>query len=156
MGQKLSQKLAMLSWILLALVGALTLFSALASMSVAYFQDDDPMGGVMPLSELAGDRADIATMLRARRGTSAAFGAGYGLLFLIITLVPYRRGDIWAWWSLLVATLTVSGIILLRTPVLGTHLGLGAATIPLGVCIVALLLDVSRLRAGEPPAGERI
>lgn len=144
----MSQKLTMLSWILLALVGALTLFSAMASMSVAYFQDDDPMGGVVSLSELAGERADVATMLRARRGTSAAFGAGYGLLFLIITLVPYRRGDVWAWWSLLVATLLVSGMILMRTPMLGTHLGLGAANIPLGVCIVALLLDVSRLKSG--------
>ncbi len=142
----MGQKLKMLSWILLALVGALTLFSALASVSVAYFQADDPMGGVMPLSELAGDRADVATVIRARRGTAAAFGAGYGLLFLIITLVPYRRGDVWAWWTLLIATVVVSGMILLRNPMLGTNLGLGAANIPLAVCIVALLLDVSRLK----------
>jgi hypothetical protein len=143
----MSQKLRMLSWVLLSLVGALTLFSALTSMSVAYFQDDDPMGGVMPLSELAGDNGDIETMLRARRGTAAAFAAGYGLFFLVVAAVPYRRGDVWAWWSLLVATIVVSGIILLRQPMLGTNLGLGAATIPLAVGIVALLLDVSRLKS---------
>ncbi len=143
----MSSKLKMISWILLALVGGLTLFASLASVSVAYFAEDDPMGNVMPLSELAGERADVATMLRARRGTAAAFGAGYGLLFLVIALVPYRRGDVWAWWAILAGTIVVSGIILLRNPVLGTNLGLGAANIPLAVCVVALLLDVSRVRS---------
>ena len=142
----MASKLRMLSWILLALVGGLTLLGALASVSVAYFQEDDPMGGVMPLSELAADHAEVATMLRARRGTSAAFGAGYGLLFLVIVLIPYRRGELWAWWSLLLATLVTSGIILLRKPILGTNLGLGAATIPIAVVVIALLLDVSRLK----------
>lgn len=143
----MGSKLKLLSWILLALVGALTLFSSFASLGVAYFQGDDPMGGVMPLSELAGERADVETMLRARRGTAAAFGAGYGLLFLIVAVVPYRRGDVWAWWAILAGTLTVSGIILLRKPMLETNLGLGAATVPLAVCIVALLLDASRLKS---------
>lgn len=155
MSEELGQKLAMVSWILLALVGALTLFSAVASLGTAYFQADDPMGGAIRLSELAGDRADVATVIRARRGTAAAFAAGYGLLFLVIALVPYRRGDVWAWWSLLIATVLVSGMILLRKPVLETNLGTGAANIPLAVCVVALLLDVSRLkeaRARRPPS----
>ena len=142
----MGSKLKMLSWVLLALVGGLTLLGALASVGVAYFQADDPMGGVMPLSELAGDNAAIATMLRARRGTSAAYGAGYGLLFLIIAVVPYRRGDVWAWWAILLGTVLTAGIILLRNPLLGTNLGLGAATIPLAMCAIALLLDVSRLK----------
>ena len=142
----MGSKLKLLSWILLTLVGGLTVFGALASMSVAYFQDDDPMGGVMPLSELADGRSDVETMLRARRGTSAAFGVGYGLLFLIIAVFPYRRGDVWAWWAVLASTIVVSGIILLRKLMLGTNLGLGAATIPLAVVVVALLLDVSRIR----------
>ena len=143
----MSSKLKMLSWMLLAFVSGLTLFASLASVGVAYFAEDDPMGNVMPLSELAGDRDDVATMLRARRGTAAAYGAGYGLLFLIIALVPYRRGDVWAWWAILLATIVPCGIILLRKPMLGTNLGLGAATIPLAVCVIALLLDVSRVKS---------
>ena len=147
----MSSKLQMLSWLLLALVGGLTLFGSLASVGVAYFAEDELMGNSMPLSELAGDRADVATMLRARRGTAAAFGAGYGLLFLVIALVPYRRGDVWAWWTILAGTIVTCGIILLRNPVLGTNLGLVAANIPLAVCVVALLLDVSRIKAPELP-----
>jgi hypothetical protein len=87
------------------------------------------------------------TALKARRGTAAAFGAGYSLLFLILVLLPYRRGEIWAWWSILAGTLTVSAIILLRVPMLETRLGLGAAIPALVVVGLGLLLDVKRLRA---------
>jgi len=142
----MSSKLRMVSWILLTLVGALTVFGSLASMGVAYFQPDDQIGPIA-LSELTAERPDVAIALQARRGTAAAFGAGYGVLFLILTLVPYRRGDVWAWWALCFATIVVNGIILLRSPLLGTNLGLGAATIPVAVSIIALVLDVGRLKS---------
>ena len=138
-------KLRMVSWILLTLVGALTLIGSIASIGVAYFNDEDQIGPIA-LSELAGDRDDVATALQARRGTAAAFGAGYAILFLFITLVPYRKGEVWSWWAILVVTVAVNGLILMRVVTLGTNLGLGAATIPLAVCIVALLLDVGRLQ----------
>jgi hypothetical protein len=85
--------------------------------------------------------------LKARRGTAAAFGTGYSLIFLIVVLLPYRRGEVWAWWAILAGTLTVSGIILLRVPMLGTRLGLGAAVPALLVAGLGLLLDVKRLKA---------
>ena len=141
-------KLRMVSWILLTLVGALTLVGSLASMGVAYFSEDDQIGPVT-LAELAGDRNDVRTALQARRGTAAAFGAGYAILFLIITLVPYRQGQVWAWWAILIVTVVVNGIILMRVVSLGTNLGLGAATIPLAVCVIALLLDVGRLQSSS-------
>ena len=138
-------KLRMVSWMLLTLVGGLTLLGAGASMSVAYFTDDDQIGPIT-LAELTENRDDVATAIKARRATAAAFGAGYAILFLAIVLGPYRRGEVWAWWAILAVTLVVNGIILLRIVVLGTNLGLGAATIPLSVCVIALLLDVSRLK----------
>lgn len=146
----MSSKLRTVSWILLALVGALTLLASLASVGVAYFAEDDIIGGPsgINLSELAGERTEVVTALKARRGTAAAFGAGYALLFLIIVLVPYRRGDVWAWWAVLLGTLTVSGIVLLRLPLLGTNLGLAAAYPPLAVVALALILDAKRLKGG--------
>ncbi len=140
----MSTKLRMVSWILLTLVGGLTMFGSLASMSVAYFQSDDQIGPIT-LNELTSERADVATAIKARRGTAAAFAAGYAVLFLLITVIPYRRGDVWAWWALLMGALAANGIILLRAPLLGTSLGLGAAAIPAAVCVIALLLDVGRL-----------
>ena len=90
---------------------------------------------------------DLEIALRARRSTAAAFATGYALLFLTIVLVPYRKGEVWAWWALLIGTLATTGIILLRVSVLGTHLGLAAVTFPLALGVVALLLDAGRLKA---------
>lgn len=144
----MGSKLRTISWILLALLGALTLLSSVASVSVAYFQEDDLIGGPegISLSELVGDRPEITAALKARRGTAAAFGAGYAVLFLFIVLVPYRRGEPWAWWAVLVGTLVTAGVILLRVFLLQTQLGLGAAVLPLVVVAIALALDAGRLK----------
>ncbi len=143
----MSAKLKIVSWVLLTIVGSLTLLGSLGSVYVAYVADAKiDQIGTMNLSELAEGRKDLEIALRARRATAAAFATGYSLLFLTIVLVPYRRGDVWAWWTLLVGTLATTGIILMRVSVLGTNLGLGAATIPLAVGVVALLLDAGRLR----------
>ena len=143
----MGSKLKTASWILLTLIGALTLFGSLASVGVAYFgsTDDDQIGPVT-LTELTSDRPDITTALRARRGTAAAYAAGFAVLFLFVVLVPYRRGDVWSWWALLAGILVNTGIILLRRPILQTDLGLGAATIPLAVGVIALMLGAGRLR----------
>ena len=143
----MSAKLKIVSWVSLTIVGSLTLLGSLGSVYVAYVADAKiDQIGPMNLSELAEGRKDLEIALRARRATAAAFATGYSLLFLTIVLVPYRRGDVWAWWTLLVGTLATTGIILMRVSVLGTNLGLGAATIPLAVGVVALLLDAGRLR----------
>ena len=90
----------------------------------------------MNLSELAEGRKDLEIALRARRATAAAFATGYSLLFLTIVLVPYRRGDVWACGP--------SGRDARDDRYhshaglgIGTNLGLGAATIPLAVGVVA-------------------
>jgi len=68
------------------------------------------------------------------------------LLFLAVVLGPYRRGEVWAWKALLIAGLTQCVLVLLRIPILGTQLGVSAATTPVVVLVVGLLLDVGRLR----------
>ena len=139
-----------LSWILIALVSTLTLLLSLASMQVAYFAEDDPIGpasGPTMRSAIGESHPEAVPALRARRGTAAAYAAGYATLMLMIVLGPYRRGDVWAWWSVLAGTLVSCGIILLRVPTVGTNLGLAAATVPLGVIVVALALDAKRLKA---------
>ncbi len=144
----MSAKLRVVSWVLLTLLGGLTLLGSLGSVYVAYVADaEQDQIGPMKLSELAKGRNDLEIALRARRSTAAAFATGYALLFLTIVLVPYRKGEVWAWWALLIGTLATTGIILMRVSVLGTNLGVVAATIPLAVAVVALLLDAGRLKA---------
>ena len=140
------------SWIVLAVLGAAILAISLVSAYHAYTVTDDYRVGPLRVSEVAGGDAAVTTALRAIRGTSAAFGAAYGVLFLAIVLGPYRRGEVWAWNALLAAGLTLFVLIALRMPILGTQLGLGAGGTPLVILVIGLLLDVGRLRT-NPASG---
>src|SRR5690349_16777371 len=107
------------SWILLTLLGgAITLFSLISAVH-AYWTDDDYRVGPLKVSQVVPGDPRVETALRAIRGTSAAFGTAYGVLFLAIVLGPYRRGDVWAWKALLIAQVTQSALVFLRIPILG-------------------------------------
>jgi len=134
------------SWILLTVLGVVITLLSLVSAVHAYWTSDDYGIGASRVSKVAGGNAGVATALRGIRGTSAAFGAAYGVLFLSIVLGPYRRGDVWAWKALLVAGLTQFVLVLLRIPILGTQLGVAPAANQVGLLVVGLLLDVGRLK----------
>jgi acetamidase/formamidase/creatinine amidohydrolase/Fe(II)-dependent formamide hydrolase-like protein len=133
------------SWIVLAIAGALTLLGSLASLSNAYFSGPDQIGGV-PLAKLADGNPEVITAVRARRATAAAYGAGFAVLLLAITLGPYRRGDPWAWWAILAGTLTETLLAMARVPFLGTRSGAGTALVQLVVIGIGLALGAGRLR----------
>ena len=133
------------SWVILTIVGTLVVMGSVTSAWLAYGGRDYPIGS-KPLAEIAAAHEGVGPAMRSIRGTSAAYAAAYGVLFLAIVLGPYRRREVWAWWAILggVATLTI--ITALRVPALGVALGLGGALIQLAVAMVGLLLDVARLR----------
>lgn len=131
---------------LLTVVGVAITLLSLVSAVHAYRTSDDYGIGASRVSKVAGGDAGVATALRGIRGTSAAYGAAFGVLFLAIVLGPYRRGDVWAWVALLVAGLTQSVIVLLRIPILGTQLGVSATVTQVVPLVVGLLLDVGRLK----------
>jgi hypothetical protein len=135
------------SWIVLTIGAVLMLFASLASLGVAYVSqpDTDQIIPGTTVHSLAGGKEEVFTALRARRGTAAAYGAGYGVLLLFIILVPYRRGDVWAWWAVLAGSLTVFLLYALRIPTIGTKQGVGAGAVQLGVLALGLLLDAGRL-----------
>lgn len=135
------------SWVLLTVVGAAITLLSLVSAVHSYRAHDDYAIGGSRVSRIAGGDTGVALALRGIRGTSAAYGAAYGVLFLAIVLGPYRRGDSWAWWSLLVAGLAQAVLVLLRIPLLGTQRGVAAAAIQAVLLVVGLLLDVGRLKA---------
>jgi hypothetical protein len=149
------------SWIIIAVVGALTLVGSLASLGIAYGSSRDQIGPVS-LAELSVGRPEVAIAVRARRATAAAYAAGFATLFLAITLGPYRRGDIGAWWALAGGSVVVTGLILLRIPILAIRLGAPAAVTGAGTALesliqlmvvgVGLALGAGRLRGKHPPA----
>jgi hypothetical protein len=141
------------SWVLLGLIASLVLFGSLASAWLAYVGDPamDVFGeGGPSVRDVSAWRADVATGVRARRGTAAAYASGYAVLFLFIALGPYRRGDVWAWWAMLAGALTIALVTWLRVPLLNTRLGAGAGAALLGATALGLLLDAGRLRGPRP------
>ena len=126
------------SWIILLVVGALTLLGSLFSLGLAYSSARDQIGPIS-LIELSAGRPEVATAVRARRATAAAYGAGFATFFLAITLGPYRRGDVWAWWALLAGTLVVSLLILLRVPFLDINLRTPGAVTGAGTALSTLV-----------------
>jgi hypothetical protein len=150
------------SWVILAIVGTLTLVGSLFSVGIAYFSLIEDKIGPATITELSTGRPEVATAVKARRATAGAYGAGFATLFLAITLGPYRRGDVWAWWALLGGMLVVSVLILLRVPFLGISLGApsavtGAGTalttlVQLGVVGVGLALGSARLGGSSAAA----
>ena len=137
------------SWIILVVVGALMLLGSLVSLGIAYGSTQDQIGPAS-LAELSVGKPEVATAVRARRATAAAYAAGFATLFLAITLGPYRRGDVWAWWALAAGTLVVSVLILLRVPFLGIRLGASAALVQLVVVGLGLALGAGRMRGSSP------
>ncbi len=134
------------SWIVLTVVGVLILVGSVASAVIAHGSTDYNIGPAR-VSEVAAGRPEVLVALRGMRGTAAAYAAAYGVLFLIIVLGPYRRGDLWAWWALFAGGLTVLAFALVRIPFLGTALGVQAPGTQFAVIIVGLLLDVGRLKS---------
>ena len=134
------------SWIFLTVAGAAFILVSLVSAAHAYNTADDYGIGGMRLSRIADGREAVASGLRGVRGTSAAFAAAYGVLYLAIVLVPYRSGEVWTWWALFAGSLTVLAITLLRLPFLDTTLGVSGAASQFGLTMAGLLLDVRRLK----------
>jgi len=142
----MGSRLRTASWVLLTIAGGLTLLFSLVSSYHAY-GGNYRIGG-LPVAEVAGGRDGILTALRGIRGTSAAFGAAFAVLFLGTVLGPYRSGDTRAWWTILFATLAMALIVLARVPTLGVALGQGGTTMAFtlgGLIVLGLLLDVGRL-----------
>jgi hypothetical protein len=134
------------SWIILTIVGALLMLgSVVGSANVAYFNPGQERIVGKTMADL-GMSPEVQTAILARRGTAAGFAAAFGTLFLFIVLGPYRRGDVSSWWAILVGLLVLNAVVLLRIPILGTDDGSATALILLGISVLALLLDVKRLR----------
>jgi hypothetical protein len=145
----MASKLRTASWVLLAIMGGLTLLVSFVSAFLAY-RGDYPIGGI-PVAEVAGGREGLLMALRGIRGTSAAFGAAFAVLFLGTVLGPYRSGDTRAWWTILFSTLAMALIVLARIPTLGVALGQGGTSMAYtlgGLIVLGLLLDVGRLSRG--------
>jgi hypothetical protein len=141
----MAKVLRIISWIVLTLLAVLTLLGAVQSAQFAISGGDDQFGEVR-LSELTGGNETVANLIHGRRLTAAAYAAAFSVLFLLVVLFPYRRGEVWSWWAILISSVVLAAVILLRIPYLDIQLGASVGYMQLVVVVLALLLDVGRLK----------
>lgn len=128
-------------WVLLLLLAtALTLLSINATYIPLTAQPDGVTSSVTIEDIGAQTSPEVATALRGRRVTAATWALAYGLLLWGVLLVPYRRGERWAWWAILLSMVVSQGLSLARIPMLDTQQGAGASAILIGMVLVGLLL----------------
>ena len=128
-------------WVLLLLLAtALTLLS----INSTYIPLAARPEGVTPSVTVddvgAKTSPEVATALRGRRVTAATWALAYGLLLWGVLLVPYRRGERWAWWAILLSIMISQLLSLARIPMLDTQQGAAPSAILLGIAVVGLLL----------------
>jgi hypothetical protein len=96
----------LVAWILLLLLGALFLFAALSDL-VADGRFGLPTDHIATFSSVAGitwssaQQAShgVAQYITLLETTYAVHELVFGLLFLIIVAIPFRRRARWAWWA---------------------------------------------------------
>ena len=131
------------SWVILFVVLAATALLAALSLWRAYNSPQDNIAHGYTLEQVRATGGDEAVKaLRGRRATAATWALGYALLGLFVVLGPYRRGERWAWWALLVSLGLSQALSLLRVPMLGTTQGIGASNTILALTLLALLAAV--------------
>ena len=145
-----SKLLFLASWVILLILSAFIAAASAASMSNAYFGPTDeltPNGVTLEQIRAAGgERGDEAVKaFRGRRATAATWALGAALLSIFVVVIPYRRGQRWAWWALL-ASIGLSQLLsLARAVALGTTFGTGTPAIILSVLLIGLLAGVPRM-----------
>lgn len=141
-----SNLLFLASWVILLVVSAgIVLFSA-QSLWIAYTGKPDSLTSEYTLSQIAEQGGDQAVKaFRGRRATAATWALAFGLLAIAVTLVPYRRGERWAWWALLVSLGLSQFLSLVRAIPLATTVGVGTSGILLAFVLLALLAGVPRM-----------
>ena len=128
------------SWVILFVVMAATALLSMQSLRIAYTVPQDNIARDYSLTQVQQQSGDEAVKaIRSRRATAATWALGYALLGLLVVIVPYRRGEKWAWWAILLSLGLSQLLSLARLPMLETRQGTGTAAILLGLTAAALL-----------------
>lgn len=130
---------------ILLLVALLMALGALASLRNAFERRPETVGTVTMEQIKADGGDDSVNALRARRVTAATWTLAFAILFGWVVFDPYRRGNRWAWWVLLVSLGLPQLISLARVPLLGTTSGVAVPAVALAFLLLGLLAGVPRI-----------
>ena len=128
-------------WALLLLLAAALTILSINSPYIPLAARPDGVTSSVTVDEIGAKTSpEVATALRGRRVTAATWALAYGLLLWGVLLFPYRRGERWAWWAILLSVVVSQLLSLARIPMLDPQQGAAASAILIGVALVGLLL----------------
>lgn len=134
------------SWVILLVLSVLLALFSLGSLITAYRGSGDfitPDFTLNQIGQVAGQ--DVVNAIRGRRATAATWALAYALVSAFVVFVPYRRGERWAWWALLLSLGTSQLLSLLRVVAFGSTFGSGPPSVVLVFLLIGLLAGVPRL-----------
>jgi hypothetical protein len=150
-----SKLLFFASWIILVVAMAIVTLLSLQSLRIAYTSERDSLiqGFTLEQVRAMGDQIrpgggeEAVDAIHGRRATAATWALAYGLLALIVVIGPYRRGERWAWWALLISLGLSQLLSMARILMIGSSVGAGAAGIILAFALIGLLAGAPQLFA---------
>ena len=143
---RISNLLFIASWVILLVVSAAILLLSLQSVRVAYTGGADSLTSEYTLTQIGEQGGDQAVKaFRGRRATAATWAFGYALLAIAVIWIPYRRGEKWAWWGVLLSVGLSQFLSLARAIALGTTVGTGTPAILLAFVLLGLLAGAPRM-----------
>jgi hypothetical protein len=107
----MSQRITPVSWISWGPLATVATFAALSSLWVALTPaaDQTELAG-RTWEEFAQQDPGVAYLFSRQLQTLGTLGAGFGVLAAITALVPYRRGERWAWFALWLFPITIGAV----------------------------------------------
>jgi hypothetical protein len=141
-----SKLLFLSSWIVLLTLTVLITLGSLGSLGTAYFGARDALTTSVGLEEIntleARRRVDA---FKGRRATAATWAFACGVMSVFLVIIPYRRGEQWSWWALLISIGLSQLLSVLRVLTLGTTVGAGSAGLLFGLLTLGLLAGAPRM-----------
>ncbi|MFP5253351.1 MAG: hypothetical protein ACLGH4_06105 [Actinomycetes bacterium] len=111
-----------IGWVLLVLAGLPFVLFGVTAVLFGVSASDFPVGlpggpdavdsttGV-PWQEVVSGNATAMTLLRGVSRVAGLAFLGFGLLVITVAVVPYRRGERWAWYALWVVPVFMGGLV---------------------------------------------
>ena len=133
-------------WVLLLLLAAALTLLSINSTYLPLAARPDGVTSSVTINDIGEKTSpEVATALRGRRVTAATWALAYGMMLWGVLLVPYKRGERWAWWTILLSIVVSQLLSLARIPMLDTQQGAAASAILIGIALVGLLLGAQHV-----------
>lgn len=134
------------SWVILLVLSVCIALLSVQSVFLGYGKSEENLTqeySTAQIKEQGGEEAFEA--FKGRRVTAATWALGYALLAIAVTLVPYRRGEQWAWWALLVSMGLSQILSIARAVTIPTTSGAGTAGVLLAFTLLGLMAGAPRM-----------